>query len=177
MNFIPEQPKESKEVVYFENAKSDSGWKGQATTKSVKRLTKEIEESVSRLGGITVRIQHGTFKIDNKERQGIRVNYAIKSFSGDLIPGQLDVAALPVKDKWNDKKKEQSLRMALFMLRDALDGTWFLQQLSPGYSALIPWMLTDNGQTISERWAESPIMNRLLPSSDNEFIEGEEVRE
>ena len=174
MTFVPQQPKQSViDVTYFEDVKSADGWKGQTTTKGIDRLTSEITESVTRLGGIVTGIQRGTFKMQNQDREGFRLNYAIKANDGSFIPGQLDIAALPVKNKRDDKKKEKSLRMALFMLRDALDGTWFLQQLSPGYSALMPWMLTDNGQTISERWAESQIMNKLLPPGDNEFIDGE----
>jgi len=173
MSFIPEQPKNSVDIVYFDDVKSVDGWKGQTTTKDIRRLTNEVIESLVRLGGIVIGIQRGTFKIQSKDREGFRLNYAVHASDGSLVPGQLDIAALPVKDKWNDKKKQQSLKMSLFMLRDALDGTWFLQQLSPGYSALMPWMLTDNGQTISERWAESQVMNRLLPPGESEFVDGE----
>ena len=65
--------------------------------------------------------------------------------------------------------------MALYMVKQALDGVWFLQQLSPGYAALMPWMIGKDNKTISQLWADSPIMSRLLPESTRKesFVDGE----
>lgn len=65
--------------------------------------------------------------------------------------------------------------MALYMLRQGLSGLWFLQQLSPGYAALMPWMLTSgkNGEkTITQLWSESQSFSNLLPPGNAEFVEG-----
>jgi hypothetical protein len=95
--------------------------------------------------------------------------------------GRIDIAALPVDPNinWNradkSKHRDASLRMSLYMLRIALDGTWFLQQLSPGFSALVPFMLGPGDKTISQLWTDGP-MNNLLPPGDTEdftTIEGE----
>ncbi len=64
--------------------------------------------------------------------------------------------------------------MALYMLRNALDGNWFLQQLSPGFAPLLPWMLEEkSGKTITQLWSESVSIGNLLPVPGDEFVEGE----
>jgi len=73
-----------------------------------------------------------------------------------------------------ERRREQTLKMALFMIRDALDGQWFLQMLSPGYAALMPWMLAKGDKTVTELWSESATMKKLLPPKDSKF-EGEVV--
>lgn len=181
MNFVPEQPTDSTKVPFFDEADKEAGWQGQATTKSIKTLQSEIIESISRLGGLVINFQRGSFQSEFGNRDGFRVHYVVQAGDGRQVPGRIDIAALPVKpDTYRsnsiDKRREQSLKMALYMLRTALDGTWFLQQLSPGYSALIPFMLmSGTGKTVSELWAESSVMNNLLPPGDDEFVNGEVV--
>jgi hypothetical protein len=66
--------------------------------------------------------------------------------------------------------------MALYMLRDVFNGLWFLQQLSPGYAALMPFMIADeHGHTVSQLWAESAVMKRLLPPPGADFTDGEVI--
>ena len=71
--------------------------------------------------------------------------------------------------------------MALYMLREALDGTWFLRQLSPGYAPLMPWMLErDSGKTFTELWSDSVLGGHLLPEPSEgvrevKFVEGKLV--
>lgn len=179
--FIPQQSKESKTVPYYEDAKEKDGWQGQATTKSVDRLKMEVTESITRLGGFVSGFQRGIFQIEKQERQGFQIHYSLTSPDGRFVPGRLDVAALPTKSKWDENKKDKSLRMALYMLRVGLDGMWLFQNLSPGYAPLMPFMIAnDEGKTISQLWAESPVMNNLLPPGDAEFtdaevIEGKEI--
>jgi len=171
MNFIPEQSKESTSVPYFEDATSADGWQGQSTTKSINTLQSEISEAISRLGGLVTGFQRGKFESD-VDRDGFRIHYTLTATDGRQVPGRINIAALPIR---YESHREKSLKMALYMFRQAMSGTWFLQQLSPGYSALVPFML-GNGtdKTISELWAESSIMNNLLPPGDDEdFIEGE----
>jgi len=179
MNFIPEQSKESKRVPYYEEARTSEGWQGQTTNKSIKELQDEIERTIMRLGGMVENFQKGVFDGGQGKRDGYRIYYFVKATDGRHIPGQIDIAALPIDPNLGhradkDKHRENSLKMALYMLRVALDGTWFLQQLSPGYAALVPFMLGPGKKTISELWAESSIMNNLLPpGEDSDFVEGE----
>src|SRR5512140_968328 len=148
MSFIPETPKnKGTAVVFYEDAIASDGWQGQTTTKSLERLKTEVITSIERLGGVVRSFQRGTFQGDGYDRDGFRISYHIQGNDGKLYPGQVDIAALPVKNDYRsrstqDMRKDRSLRMALYMLKIAMDGTWFLQQLSPGYSALMPWMLT-----------------------------------
>src|SRR3989304_4432601 len=178
--FIPEQPSEAVKVPFFDDVNLKDGWQGHTTTKSIDTLKSEIAKSISRIGGIVSGFQHGIFMIGDRKREGYQIHYAINSENGSIVPGRLDIAALPVKEtrrsyKIINKKREASLRMALYMIRNAIDGLWFLQQLSPGYAPLMPWMLAKGGKTISQLWAESSVMNKLIPPGESDFIEGEIV--
>lgn len=174
--FTPDE-KKSLAVPYYEDAKEKDGWQGQATSKNTEKLQDEISKAISRLGGIVSHFQRGVFQIDNKARDGFQILYHLTTPAGTVVPGRLDIAALPVRDKWNAVKKDKSLRMALYMVREGLDGMWLMQQLSPGYAALMPFMLTDKNKTVSQLWSESSVMNNLLPPGDSEFIEGETVED
>jgi len=182
MNFIPNTPKQSKKVPYFDDISSEGGWQGHATEKGLERLKTEIRTAIERLEGTVVEFVRGEFEIDGVTREGFQILYFIKKADGGMVRGRIDIAALPAKSDYRirasmERRKDQSLRMALYMLKMALDGTWFLQQLSPGYAALMPWMLTDNNKTVSQMWAESSVMNNLLPPGDAEFVEADVVEE
>lgn len=167
MNFTPDQ-REAQKVPFFEDATRSEGWQGYTTTKNTERLKNEVKDAIHRLGGFVVDFRQGTFHVDGKDRQGFQVHYVVAG-----RPARLDIAALPVKDRWNTKKKEQSLKMALYMLAAGLNGAWFMQQLIPGYAPLMPMMLGEDGKTISQLWSESSVMSRLLPPGDGDFIEAE----
>jgi len=149
-----------------------------ATTKSLDVLKGEVGMALTRLGGQPLRFQRGRFEINGQSREGYRVYYGLETGrEGEIAQGRLEVAALPVKReprrrRSSETRQDKSLRMALFMLREALDGAWFLQQLSPGYAPLMPWMLVDGERTVTELWSQSGPMQRLLPDG-GEFIEGE----
>lgn len=174
MNFIPQGQNEAKDVPYYEDAQKEDGWQGHTTTKSVDRLKSEVTEAITRLGGFVSGFQMGTFLIGQRERQGFQIHYSLTAADGRFIPGRLDIAALPVKHRYDTQKKDKSLRMALYMLRIGLDGMWLFQQLSPGYAPLMPFMIANaEGKTVSQLWAESPMMSNLLPPGDADFIEAE----
>lgn len=173
-DFVPES-KAAVKVPYFEDVSKDDGWQGYSTTKSIKVLQAEIVHAIGRLGGIVSSFQAGTFITDTQTRDGCRVMYSIQNPRGQGIYGRIDIAALPLRSRRDDHKKDKALRMALYMLRNALDGMWFMQQLSPGYAALIPWMLTDGDRTVSQIWSESPAMSNLLPPGKSTFVTDDEV--
>lgn len=169
--FKPAQ-EQANRVPYYEDAfrkGGAAGWAGHYTSKSSKTLLAEISGEIARLGGSVVNVQHGTYTVDGLERQGVRIEYIVTGAGGQHVQGQLDIAALPVKNKYNQGAKDKSLVMSLYMLGEALKGMWYMQQLSPGYAALMPWMVGPNGKTISQLWAESPLMNNLLPPGGAKF--------
>lgn len=179
MEFIPETPKQSTiNIPYYDDVKVEDGWQGHTTSKSIATLKLEITLCLSRLGGTVLSFQQGQYVIGDKKRDGFQIHYTIE-VNGLLHRGQLDIAALPVRDEYRlqrtlQKRKENSLKMALYMVRKALEGTWFLQKLSPGYAPLMPWMLTNKNKTITQVWSEQVFLENLLPSGE-EFVEGELV--
>lgn len=178
MDFIPEQQESSKEVPFYEDATSIDGWQGQSTEKTLERLKSDLVTSISRLGATVSAFQKGSFQAGDKKREGFRIFYTVESPTGKMIPGRIDIAALPVKNEYRTQRTygsrcEKSLKMALFMLKISVDGLWFLQQLSPGFAGLMPFMLMDEKRTVSQVWMESRTMSNLLPPADADFIDGE----
>ncbi|MCB2179473.1 hypothetical protein KQH61_06090 [bacterium] len=150
-------PKESEQVVpYYEDATTEEGWAGHRTDKSLKTLQSEVTQAMSRLGASVISFMRGTYgEGSKKSREGYLITYEIKG-----MRGQIKIAALPVKPpsnssgqhrKWFEGRQEKSLKMALFMFRQHVEGMWFAEQMSPGYFPLTPFMLDErSGMTISE---------------------------
>jgi hypothetical protein len=112
--------------------------------------------------------------------QGQGTSKSIEALKAEVMAsiGRLDIAVLPVKREGRlsrslDSRRDKALKMALYMLRMAFDGQWYLQQLSPGYNALMPWMLADNNKTMAQIWTERVALGRLLPEHDSEFSDEE----
>lgn len=182
MNFIPDtSEQEVRNVPYYEDVSAAEGWQGHRTTRSIESLKDDIVICMQRLGGKVRNFQRGSFQIGDLKRDGYRISYSIETPNGDLVNGRLDIAALPVRDEYRLRRSEKtrreaSLKMCLYMVRQALDGTWFLQQLSPGYAPLMPWMLADGEHTLTELWADRVMSNLLPPPSsdfDDDVVDGE----
>ncbi len=98
-----------------------------------------------------------------------------------MVKGKMEIAALPVEKpeymgygsrakNTYKKQRDESLKMALYMLRDSLKGMWYLQQLSPGFAALMPFMIVgDSGETISQLWSKQETFSNLLPPGEADF--------
>ena len=172
MDFIPEQPKEAAEVPFYDDVSAPDGWQGHSTGKSIQILQAEITQAMARLGGMVTGFQKGAFG----ERGGFRIHYTVARPDGTLWPGRMDIAALPVKNISSRRRSfetrlEKSLKMSLYMVRNALDGSWFLQQLSPGFVPLMPWMIVpgEDGKNFTELMTERGLL--ALPEGD--VVEGE----
>lgn len=180
--FIPKQETKALVVPYFDEVTAEGGWRGMSTGKSIDTLKSEVTQALARLGGVVAGFVLGTrVSLEGQEpdREGFQIHYGIEAKNGKVVPGRLDVCALPVRQKSRrsrpgslERQKQASLKMALFMARDALTGLWFLQVLSPGFAPLMPWMLVGSGKnrtTVTQLWSESAVMKQLLPPDDSEF--------
>lgn len=180
MDFTPDS-QEAQEVPFFKDTmgKSKEGWAGHTTSKSIEKLKAEVKEAIHLLGGTVTGFMKGTYAGKNP-RDGYHLHYVMESPNG-LVKGKMEIAALPIEKKsWNsrqqkkaqERKREQALKMALYMLRDSLKGMWYLQQLSPGFAALMPFMIVgDAGETISQLWSKQDTYSNLLPPGDAKFEE------
>lgn len=178
MEFQPDT-QAAQAVPFFKDTmgKSSEGWAGHTTSKSIEKLQSEVKEAISLLGGTVTGFMKGTYT-DEHKRDGYHLHYVMESPNG-LVKGKMEIAALPVEKSQfmstrqqtaYKKKREQSLKMALFMLRDSLKGMWYLQQLSPGFAALMPFMIvSESGETISQLWSKQKTFQNLLPPGDSEF--------
>ena len=176
MPFIPDnKPQEAKKVPFFEEATKEGGWQGHATGKSIKTLQAQIKATLERMDGTVDQFISGSFDVNGQTRQGFQMLYVIQGPDGKQLRARMDIAALPVRDKYNANKKERSLRMALYMVSMALEGAWFLEVLSPGFSVLMPGILDNKGRTLSDLYSGG-MTDHLLPSGDSfqeDVIDGE----
>ncbi|MCK4817812.1 hypothetical protein KA005_18725, partial [bacterium] len=115
MEFIPEQPSKALEIPYFDDVTSEGGWRGMSTGKSIETLKSEVTQAIARLGGVVAGFVRGKMITpDGLERGGFQIHYAIEAEGGKMIPGRLEIAALPVREKRRmrpgtlERKKEAS---------------------------------------------------------------------
>lgn len=161
MEFIPENDEKKVEVPLFDPKKlrSDDGWTGHTTTKSVSALKSEISAALGRLGAVVTGFQQGHFMYGKYKRSAMRIHYAVANERGESWPGTVDIAALPVDPESArdyEVKADKALRMALFMFLTYLQGAWNMRILSPGYSPLMPWMIAGkDGKTFSQKWEDA----------------------
>ncbi len=163
-------PQQTKEVPFFEDAKSSDGWKGVAGTKSVDVIAQEVGIAVTKLGGILKRSIAGTnpeLQKGSYKRPGWLIEFwYTQPGARDPMPGIIEVAGLPCRVQKNEKA---SLAMALFNIRDYLESMYVIQSLSPGFGGLVPFMLTENSQTISQRF----MTPKQLSAPSDDVIEGQ----
>lgn len=170
MVFIPEMNSQQSSVPYYEDARAADGWEGQSTTKTIDKLLIEIKEAIGLLGGIVLSTVPGHYQdeIDAKrKRPGYYINYYLET--GEK--GKIEIAGLPCR---NPNNEDKSRGMALYMARNALKGMWFLEKLSPGYSALLPFMLVRGEVTLSQAYRDRRLMIAAPPTdSDDQTVEGD----
>jgi len=183
MNFIPEH-KGAQDVPFFQDANKPDGWAGHTTGKTIEKLKEEIEQALSRLDGKVIGFQKGAYPGDH-QRDGFHIHYIMMA-GEQVTKGIIEIAALPVKkpkgymnyrqEESLKKQRNQSLKMALFMVRDALRGMWYLQQLSPGLVALMPFMIVGNsGKSLTRLWTEQASLANLLPPGEIELDSEEDI--
>jgi hypothetical protein len=173
MGFIPDQPDKQQPVPYIEDVSGSGGWVGHTTTKSLEALMAEASTALGRLGGTVTSIQSGSFQdehVPSRKLPGYVIRYNYMTQGGKVIPGKIDVAGLPAH-KPSPEKEKQSRKMALYMLRDALEGLWYMQQLSPGLVTLMPFMLAEGDITFSQKFLGS----LALPMPADEIMDGHAV--
>jgi len=173
-SFIPDDM-ENKEptIPWFEEVTSESGIKGHYTKKSIEELKTEIKAAMSRLGGGVKTFMSGTYETEPK-RYGYLINFAYGSREG-----RIEIAALPM-EKETEGKRKRALKQALFTAREMLEAQFNSGLLVPGSAPLIPYLLDDQGRTLSEAMAAaenipllSPPMSEQVKSGGGDVVDGE----
>jgi hypothetical protein len=180
-DFQPDKAqKQSEETPFFDDINVGSGWEGMTTQKSFEKLNGEIREALGFLGAEVTSFMRGKF---GQDRQGYRISFVIVSADGTERKGQIDVAALPCRPQVRyrrggvaslEKRQEQSLKAALFNIRDILEGMYRMRFIQPGFDPMMAWTLTDQGKTVMQLWNERMSSDHLLPAGkEEEFIDAE----
>lgn len=135
-------------VPFFEDAtKKDHGVKGHTTGKSLEKLKSEVRSAIARLGGGVHRIQH--VKFPDPEKGEARYGFVV-TFDYLGHPAEMKIAGLPLKNP-TDTKKDQSMKQALYTIRESLEAQHNQYLLSPGSHPLLPYVLdADNDRTFGE---------------------------
>jgi hypothetical protein len=177
-NFAPDKSNDNpQEVPYFEDVKASEGWQGQSTQKDITTLKGEISTSIARLGGLVSGFERGKFG----NRQGYRIHYVMEVPNNKSIQGYIDIACLPIRplanpyrrgsSKTEERREDQSLRMALYNIAEALKALNIMAKLSPGYMPLMPWMIVNkDGLNLTQTYALHSNLKTLMPPTE-EFID------
>jgi hypothetical protein len=172
MKFVPNQP-ERKVVPYFEDATKSDGYGGRSTTKDIRTLRSEVTQAISRLGGTVIDFMAGKFidETDPKRtRPGFSISYTQAGPNGISMPGRIDFAGLPCRNPSNIQKSEKT---ALWMVARAFEAMFYFEQMAPGYSTLMPFMLGKDGKTVFELWGTQFALPSPMHQQDEEIVEGE----
>ena len=162
MHFTPEgRSSQLLRVPFASEARAQDGWQGQNTGRSVETLKSGIVQAMARLGGVVHGFQRGSFRIDDQDRAGVQITYSVEAPGGKMVYGRLDIAALPVRpparnrnfQRVLERRNEDALAMALYNVVQAMRAQWVLAQLNPGYVPLMPWLLANKNQTLTEMWS------------------------
>lgn len=187
MKFIPDETEpRPQDVPYFDELRTADGWQGHATNKSYETLKSEVTSAMSQLDGTIHGFQRGMYEINGIDRPGVIIHYSIEDSDGKMAYGRLDIAAPPVKEpnissfattyqKKLRAKEDKSLRMALYNVVQIFKAQGILKKMNPSYVPLMPWLLTDDERTITERFAMAGMGNLALPapSKDGDTLTGE----
>jgi len=187
MKFLPDENEpEACDIPYFDELRAVDGWQGHATNKSYETLKSDVAVAMAKLDGVIHGIQRGIYEINGVERPGVVIHYSIESPDGQMAYGRLDIAAPPVKkpsigkhsatyEKRLKSKRDKSLRMALYNVVQIFKAQGILKQMNPSYIPLMPWLLADGDQTITEKFALAGMGNLALPApmNNSETVTGE----
>jgi len=188
MKFVPDENGQDYDTPFFDKVSSKDGWKGQSTDKSVETLRAEISAEIGRMHGTMTGWLRGEYEMPGGlRRPGVEIKYQVVTEDGAAYEGRIAIACLPYEPsegrsdsaRLNRTRAEKSLRMGLFNVRDSLQSSRIMEILSPGYSALMPWLLVGgDDRTVSEMWAEHGMGQKALPvpDDDGDIVEAE-VRE
>lgn len=181
MEFIPDDHEpEALDIPYVDELRKVDGWRGHTTTKSYETLKTDVTNAISKLGGVVHSIQRGAFKINNIERPGVVVHYTLEGPDGKMAYGRFDMAGPPFKTvthvgehtkthrEQTRARRDQSVRVGLYNVVEALKSQWVLKQLNPAYAPLMPWLLADGKNTITERFTAAGVGNIQLPEPKND---------
>lgn len=154
MKFVPTEP-EKKIIPYFEDASKSAGYGGKYTDKDIRTLRSEVSQAISRLGGTVITFMSGKFidETDPKRvRPGFSITYTQSGPNGVSMPGKIEFAGLPCRNPSNISKSEKT---ALWMVARAFEAMFYFEQMAPGYSTLMPFILdAKSGKTMFEYWGD-----------------------
>lgn len=158
--FIPDKTEIGKKSVPWFDDQSDSKIPGRGTRKDVTDLQGEIIELMGHLGAGGVAFMPGTHP-GTPKRYGFQLHFNING-----VPGRIDVAALPIKNE-TPNKKDRALAQALYLVRDWLEAEVFSSVYRPGAVALLPFLIGEGGQTVTETFISSgrlPLLTNVIAS-------------
>jgi hypothetical protein len=163
IKFEPEEKKHA-QAPFFEDVNEADGYRGQGTEKSIDKLMSEVTSAVSNLGGYMVNVQRGKFiDEEGRERFGFVFVFTLAGPGGrGTVMAEIKVAAFPLR-KWTANKEERAKKMVLYILRDWLESMFNFQKATPTpVATLIPFMLDNTGETLSDAWISGRITPGLL---------------
>lgn len=168
MTFIP-APIEGRDleyVPYFDDIyKSGSGIPGSSAKGSIEDYQMQIEALIRQLNATHVQFVQGHYpgqgdpSAGSGQVQPDRYGYQIL-FRLNGNPGRIDVAALPIRRE-SRHKIDRAKAQALFLVRDWLQSEVYSHLYRPGSITLIPYLIGDDGRTVTETLLQSKALPML----------------
>jgi hypothetical protein len=161
--FVPTDDDVVTDVPYIEDARSDFAPYWSVLTQSEKKIQDDLERAkrevtaeMAKLGGGIVGFQQGYFNVGKKKRHGYRILFF---YGGGR--GIIRIAGLPMKGEETKRKTNSVLAQALFNVRDWLKAAVTNRIFSPGFNALVPFMLVDGHRTVTDYLIETGNLPQL----------------
>lgn len=149
-NFIPSENDNGIEVPYFEDARADyAPYYRSIDNTPLQSAKAQVGAEMAKLGAGVSRIVEGYFDDLSPRRYGFQIHY----FYGGM-PGRLDVACLPLRNKTARKLKAAQVQ-ALLNVRDWLKAAVTAKVFTPGSNFLIMNLLVDGKHTVAEYIADT----------------------
>jgi hypothetical protein len=164
MKFTPREKQPSIAIPMLDDLRAEDGWQGMRSNQSLDELRTKVQTEIGRLSGKITSFIEGDYEIEGQTRPGYTIRFIVAGPDGSAWEGRIDMAGPPFEMPFSgdrthsgflsafEKRREQSLRMCLFNANAALVANRNLEKLSPGFAALMPWMLGKGDLTIGQIW-------------------------
>lgn len=156
--FIPDIQVQQIKVPFFEDQKDNIP--GRGTHKAIAVLHKEIEKLLGQLNAYNVLFVPGKYD-GTPKRYGFQIHFVMNGNKG-----RMDCVALPMREEF-PVRKDRALAQALYLIRDKLQALAFAYAYEPGSIPLLPYLIGDTGETVTEAMIAHGMLPQLAAGGQN----------
>ncbi len=162
MEFIPDAIEvQNVTAPYFDDQRENENIRipGYSVVKSHKYYKNEIITLLGKLGAGGVEFTLGTFPTI-PPRYGFLITFNLNG-----VKGKIEAIALPIR-KETRARKDRTLAQALYLIANMLQSEVYTVMIMPGSIPLVPYLIGNDGKTVTEALVESKQLPMLRAVSD-----------